>query len=104
MYSINLNIPTYRRKDTQVLIFTMLPLTVLLNTFLFGKRYFTEIGVALFATVVTFGFLAGCFLLYKKVLQVLKIRFPEERQSIKRIGFSIVILILLSAVLLSFVF
>ncbi len=86
------------------MVITMLPLTVLLNSFLFGKRYFTEWHVLLFATVATFLFLAGSFIIYGKVALVLRNRFPEERQTVKRMALSIIVFVIMSAVLLSFVF
>ena len=52
------DIPKYTSKDFHILVASMLPMAVLLNYFLFGNPYFTQLGFFLPATVITFVYLA----------------------------------------------
>jgi two-component system, LytTR family, sensor kinase len=103
MYSIHLNLPRYTSKDFKVMVLTMLPAAILLNSFLFGARYFTEVRVFAFATVVTFIVLACSYYVYHKIALVLRNRFADEEQQVKRMTLSILVFILLSGVILSFI-
>lgn len=99
-----LKIPAYTSKDTYILVGSMLPISILINSFLFGKRYFTEADVFGFATIVTFSLMAVSFVICGFIAVILRNRFPQDAQTVNRMALSIVIFVLLSAVILSFIF
>jgi sensor histidine kinase YesM len=104
MAFIKINFPKYTGKDVPVLVSTMLPLAVLINYFLFGKRYFTEGKVFVLATLLTFAIFAGAFMVYGMVAISLRNRLPEDWQTPKRLTMAIALFLLMSAVLLSVLF
>lgn len=97
----NIHIPRYTSKDLPILLCSMLPLAVLFNLFLFGKKYFSTPGIFTTATVVMFAITVAFFMIYGSVAILLRNRFPKESQLNKRLIASIAIFILMSAVLLS---
>ena len=97
----NIHIPRYTSKDVPILIGSMLPLSVIFSIFLFGKTYFSDWKIFLFVTCVMFAITGSAFLVYGLVAILLRNRFPQEEQLTKRLIFSVVIFILMSAVLLS---
>ena len=56
-----LKIPTYHAKDFVVLVASMLPMSMLVNYFLYGDEYFGNTGNFLLATLVSFLFFGGGF-------------------------------------------
>jgi len=99
----NVNIPNYSGKDFTIMVATMLPMTLLMNYFLFGKRYFHEAGVFGGATLVTFILLCFAFIIYGLVAISLRNRFPSDHDSFKRLTLCIIIFIILTGVYLSIV-
>ena len=94
-------IPRYHTKDAAVMLLSMLPMTVLINYFLFKENYFAHTGNFLMATGVTFLYLVLAFLSYGLVAISLRDRFPGDRDIYKRLGFCMTIFILMSAVYMS---
>ena len=97
------DIPKYTSKDFHILVASMLPMAVLLNYFLFGNPYFTQLGFFLPATVITFVYLAIAFMTYGFVAIFLRNRFPRDEQLFKRLTICISIFVLMSAVHVSIV-
>jgi two-component system LytT family sensor kinase len=95
-------IPQYTSKDFQIMVSSMLPLSLLLNFLLFGSRYFTNLGLLLSATLISFVILSGAFLTYGFVAIFLRNRFPDDSQVFKRMTICISIFFLMSAVYTSF--
>ncbi|HWJ25991.1 MAG TPA: histidine kinase [Flavisolibacter sp.] len=91
-------IPKFTNKDFQVLIGSMLPMTLILNYYLFKGAYFRSFGLFVSTTAVTFIFLAIAFLLYGFVAIALRNRLPFASQSIKRLSICIGLFIFMSAV------
>ncbi|HEX2532775.1 MAG TPA: histidine kinase [Chitinophagaceae bacterium] len=99
-----ISISTFSRKDFSLLVLTMLPLSGLINFFLFGQRYFSNLNVFLPATAVTFAVLGLAYMAYGQIFDTLRIRFPEDHQLTSRLALTLAIFILISGVLLSIVF
>ena len=100
----NLILPKYTNKDHTILVFSMLPLTFLLNYILFGDRFFSEGLLFICSTLLTFLILGSSFFLYASVAVVLRGRFPEESQANKRLAIAIGIFFLMSYVLMTIIF
>ena len=101
--TVNVNIPNYTGKDFPIMVLTMLPMTLLMNYFLFGNSYFTKIEVFLAATIVTFILLCVAFIIYGLIAISLRNRFPSDKDLVKRLGICIGIFIILTGVYLSIV-
>ncbi|HEU4471860.1 MAG TPA: histidine kinase [Flavisolibacter sp.] len=99
--SRSLQIPTYTSKDLPILVASMLPMSVLLNYFLYDEGYFGSSGTFLLATLTTFVVLGLAFLTYSFVAISLRNRFPAEAQLLKRMAICISIFVLMSAVYIS---
>jgi sensor histidine kinase YesM len=98
---MNISIPKYTSKDFPIMVATMLPMALLMNYFLFGKRYFNEPGVFGWATLVTFILLCFAFFVYGLVAISLRSRFPHDHEMFKRLVISITIFIIMTGVYLS---
>lgn len=96
-----INIPTYTKKDFPILFASMLPMSCLVNYYLFGSDYFNSGTNFLWGTLVTFILMGSAFLTYGFVAISLKNRFPLDSQSYKRLAFCIIIFFLMSAVYMS---
>jgi two-component system, LytTR family, sensor kinase len=86
-----------------MMVGSMLPLSLLINYFLFDGRYTSEAPVFLWATLVTFLLLCLLFTLCGAVAISLRTRFPNESELYKRLSICITLFILMSGVYLSIV-
>lgn len=100
---MKLHIPTYSSKDLQIMLFTMLPMAVVMNFTIWGTPYFTNLWHFTAATVVSFALLCLSFIVYGIVAVSLRYRFPKEEEVPKRLFITITIFILMSAVVISLV-
>src|ERR1700750_1139696 len=78
---MKLKLPYYSSRDYLVLGLVLLPVTVIINSVVFGLRYFSSLWLFLFATILTGIAFAGYFVLCGKVAVMLKKRFPAEEQT-----------------------
>src|SRR4051812_28436015 len=96
-------IPRYTNNDFPILIATMLPMSVLLNYFLYGNRYFNKAGLFFWTTLVSFLVLGTAFIVYGAVALYLRNRFPDDDQSFKRLSICLSLFFLMSLVYISLV-
>jgi sensor histidine kinase YesM len=77
---------------------------MIINAFIFGKKYFSGWGIFLFATVITA--LGACidFILCGTVAVEMKKRLPADNQVVKRLTLMIGIFLILSGLFLYFLF
>jgi two-component system LytT family sensor kinase len=95
------HIPKYTSKDIPILVASMLPMSVLLNYFLYGNRYFNSMPVFFWATLVTFIILGIGFLFFGFVAIYLRSRFPRDEQVFRRLTIAITLFFLMSLVYIS---
>lgn len=103
MATLSLQIPKYTSKDVPILLGSMTPLMLIMNSVLFGESYFSHWTVFLPATLVTFCFLGLSFIGYGLVAILLRNRLPLDSQLTKRLAICISVFIFMSAVLVSIV-
>ena len=103
MPAVTLHIPQYTSKDAPILIGSMIPLMLIMNSIMFKESYFSSWSVFLPASLVTFCFLAIAFIVYGIVAILLRNRLPLESETTKRLTICISIFIFMSAVLVSIV-
>lgn len=100
---MNITVPKYTSKDFPIMLATMLPMTLIMNYFLFGKIYFLAGDVFFWATLVTFLVLCLAFFLFGLVAISLRARFPQDREQRKRMVISIAVFITMTSVYLSII-
>ncbi|HEY0750302.1 MAG TPA: histidine kinase [Chitinophagaceae bacterium] len=101
MLSLKLNIPKYHSKDLQIMVATMLPMSILMNSFLYGKLYWTNPEILIVTTLISFSILALAFLSYGAIAISLRERFPADAQLNKRLMIAIAVFVIMSAVIIS---
>jgi len=89
--------------DLTILLASMLPMTALIDYFLYGEAYFRHALLFVCTSLTTFLVLALAFMVYGLVAISLRNRFPEEHQVFKRILICLSIFYLMSAVFMSIV-
>lgn len=97
-------LPHYTSKDYIIMLWVMIPFSIIINTFVFGKKYFSDWGLFLIATIITG--VAACidFILCGVVAVEMKKRFPADNQVAKRLTLMIGIFLILSGLFLYFLF
>jgi two-component system, LytTR family, sensor kinase len=99
--SFRLPIPQYSGKDSTILLASMLPLTGILNTYLFGSRYVSGAGAFLSATAATFLVLGFAYAYYTYVALLLARRFPGSERTNKRLMLALSLFLLSDYVILA---
>jgi hypothetical protein len=99
-----MKLPHYTSKDYQVMAWVMLPFTLVLNSFIFGKLYFTNWEIFILASLITA--VAGVFdfILCGYIAVALKNRFPGENHIGRRMTFMILIFLMITWLFLFSVF
>jgi two-component system, LytTR family, sensor kinase len=97
-------LPQYSGKDYVVLAIILLPITVLVNSFVFGSRYFTEGPVLVQATLITAALFALEFLMCGAIAAAMKKRWPRGTQTPRRLFYMILCFVALSGLFLMIVF
>jgi sensor histidine kinase YesM len=97
---MKIRLPQYSGKDYLVLAIVILPLTLALNSIIFGARYFTEGTIFIPSTILTALIFSIDFIICGAIALLLKRRMPDEDQTSKRLFFMIVCFIALSGIFL----
>ncbi len=99
-----LRLPRYTNRDLAVLLWTMIPFSVLLNFVMYGTEYVQTWLLFLLATPITFTILAGGFILYGHIAVLMRQRFPNDEDFFKRTMVLIFLYLTTSALILLFIF
>jgi hypothetical protein len=97
-------LPHYTTKDYVVMAWVMIPFSIILNSVIFGKLYYSGWSLFITATVITG--VAACldFIACGAVAVAMKNRFPDDRHVLKRLSFMIGIFLILSGIFLFVLF
>lgn len=95
-----MKLPRYSTKDYVVLMWVLLPFDVALNSFIFGKLYYTHWEVFVLATLISGAACVIDFILCGFVAVTLKKRFPSENQLGRRLTLMILIFIMITGLFL----
>lgn len=101
---MTLRLPQYSGKDYLVLGIIFLPLTMAMNTAIFGSRYFTHWSIFLQATLLTGLLFSADYILCGAIAMWMKARMPQESQTNRRLLYMIVCFTALSGIFLLTVF
>lgn len=86
------------------MVWTLIPFTLILNSIIFGMRYFTEWQTFAIASLVAFAFLSLSFVLYGGVAVAFRNRFPRDDQFMKRTLIVISLFIIMTGLLILLLF
>lgn len=92
-----IKVPQYTSRDRSLLLWTMIPFSIIFNLILFGGRYFGSLKLFLLASVLTFVILAVSFVLYGAIAVSFRERFPGDSNFLRRSAVLIVIFLTMSA-------
>lgn len=97
---MKIKLPQYSTKDNYVMLIVMLPLTILLNSILFGKLYFSNPTVFVLATLISG--IGACvdFIICGYIAVALKQRLPSEKQIAKRLALMILAFLVVTGLFL----
>lgn len=93
---MTLKLPRYTSKDYTVLAILLIPVTLIINSVIFGSAYYTSWAKFLFATSVTAAVFCLNFIACGWVAVQMKRRFPSERQTSIRLALMMIIFVLLT--------
>lgn len=92
--------PRYSRKDQLMLLWAVLPLSLIVNFIIFEKAYLTQFRTAVFGTLITFFVIGASFLIYRTIGQGFRQRFPRDADFFKRTMLLIFLFLLMSALII----
>ena len=101
---MRIKLPQYTTKDYFIMVWTMVPFTLVINVLIFGKAYFSSLMQFLLATLITMAASCVDFTICGGVAVALKKRFPLDREVRKRLGIMIGVFIIISGLFLYFLF
>lgn len=95
---------TYSRKEWLIMLILIPPISILINYFVFGKLYFTDLHHFLYATGPTLFILFLVYMLCGMVANLMLSRLPKYSQTFQRIGLSLIayVLIMLAGITIIF--
>lgn len=99
-----IKLPRYTKRDTRILLAFLVPFALILNYLLFDNLYFTDIGVFVAATLVTFFIQTLSWLMHTWVATTVRNRFIRDRDMIKRMAISLFLFIIMTGITLTLIF
>ncbi|MBC7949803.1 MAG: histidine kinase [Chitinophagaceae bacterium] len=95
-----LKLPRYTTRDLAIMLWTMIPFSILLNVIIFGSDMFSSIRVPIIALPGTFLFMAGSFILYGHIAVAFRQRLPGDGNFLQRTIMMILLFLTISALLI----
>lgn len=96
--------PQYNGKDNRVMLIVTVPFSVIINSIIFGKKYFSSLPHFLFSTLLSVAFYCIFFMACGMVAIALKKRFPQEEKLLFRLALMIFTFLLMSGLWLYMLF
>ena len=102
--TLRFSLPQYTRKDLWIFAAVVPVIVLVYNSLIFGNRYFTEGRVFAWASLCTTGII-GCFwFVFTRIAVILRNRFPNDKDLMKRMVISIFLFILINAFIVTLLF
>lgn len=95
-----MRLPKYTTKDYMVLLWVILPISIVLNTLIFGKLYFSTWLIFTLATLISGIAFTIDFVICGFVAVTLKSRFPGEKDVLKRLTLMIFTFLIITGLFL----
>ena len=95
-----MKLPKYTTKDYMVLLWVILPFSIVMNSFIFGKLYYSEWYIFALATLISG--IAFCidFIICGAIAVALKSRFPKEKHLVRRLTLMIFTFLIITGLFL----
>lgn len=97
---MKIGLPRYTNKDYSIMLWTMIPFSLVLNLLIFGKQYFSNSGLFILATIITGIAVCIDFIVCGSVAVILKKRFPFDSEVRKRLTLMIIVFLIISGLFL----
>jgi two-component system, LytTR family, sensor kinase len=97
-------LPQYTKKDLQILAINMPLIVILINSLLFGKRFFTEPRVLVLSGLIVLVIMSIAWFVYTWIAVTLRTRFPSGTSLIKRLAITILLIGIIQALLMTLFF
>ncbi len=101
---MNLKLPRYTSKDYLVLALIIVPYTLMMNSIIFGLKFYSGVNYFLAGTLITGSFFSIFFTLCGGVAVLMKKRFPGEAEVAQRLGVMIFTFLCMSGLFLLLLF
>lgn len=95
-----LKLPRYSRNDLFMLLWAVLPLSLIINFIIFENAYFSDPFITVAGTLITFSIIGITFLLYRAIGKSFRQRFPRDSDFFKRTMLLIFFFLLMSALVI----
>jgi len=99
-----IRLPQYTKKDLQILAINMPPVVILLNSLLFGKRFFTEPGVFIGSGLIVLLIMTFAWFVFTWIAVTVRNRLPANRNLIKRLGITILLIGIIQSLVITLLF
>jgi two-component system LytT family sensor kinase len=99
-----MKLPQYSGKDYIIMLWTVIPFSVLLNSIIFGKDYYTSWSIFAGATVITFLVIAVSFVIYGGVAVAFRERWPLDSMFVKRTALLLGLFVIMTGLIMLLLF
>ena len=99
-----IKLPQYTKKDVLILIGFLPVFAILLNYLLFGRRYFSDLGLFFSAGIITFVIMTGSWIAHTWVAVILRNRFSSEHEMVRRLAIAVSLFIIMTGITLTILF
>lgn len=97
-------LPRYTRKELQIFLSVVPVIVVLINVALFGTQYFTDLKIFTLSSLVIGVFMALLWQVLTLVALAIRNHFQRDKDIVKRLGLTILVIILICALASTVVF
>jgi two-component system LytT family sensor kinase len=94
------SLPRYTSRDLSIMLWTMIPFSILLNIIIFGGSYFTSVRVIALATPLTIIIMLLSFYIYGHIAVTFRNRFPGDHNFVRRTVILILLFLTISALII----
>ena len=95
-----MNLPKYTSKDYMVLLWVILPFSIVLNTLIFGALYYSKWYIFVLATLISGIAFSIDFIICGLVAVAFKSRFPKEKHVARRLTLMILTFLIITGLFL----
>jgi two-component system, LytTR family, sensor kinase len=97
-------LPRYTKKDLQILAINMPFIVILINSLLFGKRYFTEPKLFFLSGLIVLVIMTIAWFSFTWIAVTVRSRFPSNKQLMKRLAVTISLIAIIQALVMTLFF
>jgi len=99
-----MELPQYTKKDLQILAINLPLIVILINSLLFGKRFFTEARIFFLSGLIVLVIMTITWFIFTWIAVVVRERLPSNKELIKRLGITISLIAIIQALVMTIFF